>query len=81
MIVVNLKLGLWDQLLPACKACCFQALLCSMVLFRGFLSWGPQTPGHRPSGLHLAPLLAGSEGRAGGAAEAQAEPRTGQRAW
>lgn len=44
-------------------------------------SWGPQTPGHRASGLHLAPLLAGSEGRAGGAAEAQAEPRTGQRAW
>lgn len=44
-------------------------------------SWGPQTPSHRASGLHLAPLLAGSKGRAGGAAEAQAEPRTGQRAW
>lgn len=44
-------------------------------------AWGPQTPGHRPSGLHLTPLPASSRGPARATAEAQPEPRTGQWAW
>lgn len=44
-------------------------------------AWGPQTPGHRPSGLHLTPLPASSRGPARATAEAQPEPRTGQWTW
>ena len=44
MIIVNLKLGLWDELLPAYKTCCFQALLCSVVLFPGLLILGATDP-------------------------------------